>query len=47
VWDLFFLKGIKVIFRVSLALLSKMKNQLMQLTDFGKNMIQINLGEIF
>ncbi|CDW83987.1 tbc domain-containing protein [Stylonychia lemnae] len=36
VWDLFFLKGTKTIFRISLALLHLMKNELMQTTDFAE-----------
>jgi hypothetical protein len=36
VWDLFFLKGSKIIFRISLALLHMMKNELMQCNDFAE-----------
>ena len=35
VWDLFFLKGPKIIFRISLALLHMMKKYLMRSKDFG------------
>jgi hypothetical protein len=35
VWDLFFLKGPKIIFRISLALLHMMKKDLMRSKDFG------------
>ncbi len=35
VWDLFFLKGPKIIFRISLALLHMMKKDLMKSKDFG------------
>lgn len=44
VWDLFFLKGIKIIFRVSLALLHLMKSSLMQTTDFGKLVTPLTLS---
>ena len=36
IWDLFFLKGIKVIYSVSLALLYLMKQELMKTRDFGE-----------
>jgi hypothetical protein len=36
VWDLFFLKGSKIIFRISLALLHMMKRDLMKSKDFGE-----------
>ena len=36
VWDLFFLKGPKIIFRISLALLHLMKKDLMRSKDFGE-----------
>jgi hypothetical protein len=35
VWDLFFLKGPKIIFRISLALLHMMKKDLMKSKDFA------------
>ena len=35
-WDLFFLKGPKIIFRISLALLHLMKKDLMQSKDFAE-----------
>jgi hypothetical protein len=36
IWDLFFLKGIKVIYSISLALLYLMKNELKKTKDFGE-----------
>lgn len=36
VWDLFFLKGPKIIFRISLALLHLMKKDLMRSKDFAE-----------
>jgi hypothetical protein len=36
VWDLFFLKGPKIIFRISLALLHRMKKDLMKSKDFAE-----------
>ena len=36
VWDLFFLKGSKIIFRISLALLHLMKKDLMRSRDFAE-----------
>lgn len=36
IWDLFLLKGIKFIFRFSLAMLHLMKNDLMRTTDFAE-----------
>ena len=36
VWDMFFLKGTKMIFRISLALLHLMKNDLMKTKDFAE-----------
>jgi hypothetical protein len=36
VWDLFFLKGPKIIFRISFALLHMMKKDLMRSQDFGE-----------
>lgn len=35
-WDLFFLKGPKIIFRISLALLHLMKKDLMRSKDFAE-----------
>ena len=35
-WDLFFLKGPKIIFRISLALLHRMKKDLMKSKDFAE-----------
>jgi hypothetical protein len=36
IWDFFFLKGTKIIFRISLALLHLMKRELMQTRDFAE-----------
>eukprot|EP00350_Pseudokeronopsis_sp_OXSARD2_P011939 CAMPEP_0170552312 /NCGR_PEP_ID=MMETSP0211-20121228/10203_1 /TAXON_ID=311385 /ORGANISM="Pseudokeronopsis sp., Strain OXSARD2" /LENGTH=149 /DNA_ID=CAMNT_0010859939 /DNA_START=1044 /DNA_END=1493 /DNA_ORIENTATION=- len=36
IWDMFFLKGIKIIFRITLALLCLMKEELMQTEEFGE-----------
>jgi hypothetical protein len=36
VWDLFFIKGPKIIFRISLALLHRMKKELMKSKDFAE-----------
>jgi hypothetical protein len=36
VWDLFFLKVPKIIFRISLALLHRMKKELMKSKDFAE-----------
>eukprot|EP00347_Sterkiella_histriomuscorum_P004415 403360549 len=34
IWDLFFLKGVKVLFRISFAIIDQIKNELMQTEDF-------------
>ncbi len=36
VWDLFMLKGVKVLFNVALAIMQILKKQLMETEDFGK-----------
>lgn len=36
IWDLFFLKGSKIIFRISLAILHMMKKQLLSCTQFDE-----------
>ena len=38
IWDLFFLKGSKILFRVSLAIMHIMKQQLMSVHSFEKVM---------
>ena len=36
IWDLFFLQGSKVLFRISLGLMHMMQNELLNMSDFGE-----------